>query len=61
MYRTGKGLPQDYVQAHLWYNLAGAGGENMAIENRDIIAATMAPAQVAEAQKLARVWKPRNP
>jgi hypothetical protein len=31
----------------------------MAVKNRDRIAAKMTPAQIAEAQKLAREWKPK--
>ena len=54
---------QDYVQAHMWYNLAAArmppGEErDTAVEIRDTIAKRMTPAQVAEAQRLAREWRP---
>jgi TPR repeat protein len=66
MYGNGQGVPQDYVQAHKWYNLAGARfpaseteNRNKAVENRDLVAALMTPAQIAEAQKLAREWKPK--
>ncbi len=64
MYGTGKGVPQDYMQAHLWYNLAASRsppGKNHdnAVKNRDIIAKRMTPAQISEAQKLAREWKPK--
>ena len=24
MYKDGRGVPQDYVQAHMWYNLAAS-------------------------------------
>jgi TPR repeat protein len=51
-----QGVPQDYVIAHMWLSLAAAGGNFTA--ERDFIAAKMTPAQVAEAQKLAREWKP---
>jgi TPR repeat protein len=57
LYRTGQGVPQDYVQAHMWSNLA-AGYQN-AVNNRDAVARLMTPAQIAEAQKLAREWKPK--
>ena len=30
-----------------------------AVKNRDRVAAKMTPAQIAEAQKLAREWKPK--
>jgi TPR repeat protein len=43
--------------AHMWLNLAAAGGE--AVEFRDKLAKRMTPAQIAEAQKLAREWKPK--
>jgi uncharacterized protein len=40
----------------MWLSLAAAGGNFTA--ERDFIAAKMTPAQIAEAQKLAREWKP---
>ena len=50
-------MPQDYATAHMWWNLAVAKGHAPAIKNRDIVAAKMTPAQLAESQKLAREWK----
>jgi len=58
-YANGEGVPQDYVSAHMWFNLSAAQGDANAIKNRDIIAQRMTPAQIAEAQKLAREWKPK--
>ena len=52
MYRAGRGVPQDHVAAHMWLDLAGA--ESL----RDDVAAGMTPEQIAEAQRLAREWKP---
>ncbi|MCH7692462.1 MAG: sel1 repeat family protein [Proteobacteria bacterium] len=65
MYGNGQGVPQDYVQAHMWYNLAASRlppGEDRdeAVKNRDIVAKRMTPAQISEAQKLAREWKPKK-
>jgi len=57
MYTNGRGVLQDFIQAHMWYNLSAAHGEARAIEARDALAKQMTPAQVAEAQKLAREWK----
>ena len=54
----GHGVPQDYVSAHMWLNLAAAQGEEKAAERRDYVAALMTPEQIAEAQRLARKWKP---
>jgi len=59
MYYYGEGVPQDYVRAHMWLNLAAAKGVTDAAKARDIIAKRMTPAQIAEAQKLAREWKPK--
>jgi hypothetical protein len=59
MYATGKGVPQDYVVAHMWFNLAAANGNGQAAKGRDLLTAKMTPAQIAEAQKLAREWKPK--
>lgn len=58
MYLDGDGVPQDYVLAHMWFNLAVAGGFRSAVSSRDSVAAKMTTAQIAEAQRLAREWKP---
>lgn len=65
MYDNGRGVPQDRVQAHMHYNLAAANADDKelrdkAAKNRDLIAAEMTPAQIAEAQKFAREWKPNQ-
>ncbi len=60
MYYDGQGVSQDYVQAHMWSNLAAAKGDKTATKNRDIIAGVMTPTQLAEAQRLARAWRPRK-
>ena len=64
-YENGGGVPQDYVQAHMWYSLAASRfppGEDRdrATQGRDTLALFMTPAQIAEAQKLALEWKPRG-
>jgi len=56
MYANGQGVPQDYVQAHKWFNLAATQGDKVAVKNRDIVAMNMTPADVSKAQKLAREW-----
>jgi TPR repeat protein len=61
MYAHGEGVPQDYVLAHMWFNLAAAQGDQLAAGQRKSVAADMTPAQIAEAQKLAREWQPRRP
>ena len=64
-YATGQGVPQDYVQAHMWFNLAASRstGEMRedAVERRDQIANEMTPDQLAEAHRLAREWDAAHP
>src|SRR5580765_6299306 len=60
MYDEGQGVPHDVVQAHKWYSLAATNGDKPAAELRDALAKQMTPAQIAEAQKLAREWKPKQ-
>ena len=56
-YEHGQGVPQDYVLAHMWLSLAAAKGYPCA-DKRDKLAAKMSPDRIAEAQRLAREWKP---
>jgi TPR repeat protein len=58
IYFEGHGVPQDYVSAYMWLSLAAAGGIEDAAEYRHALTAKMTPTQVAEAQRLAREWKP---
>ena len=59
MYQSGQGVPQDIVQAYMWWDLAAAGVLNSRL-NRDIVAERMTPAQIAEAQRLAREWMEKH-
>ena len=63
-YANGRGVPQDYVEAHKWLNLAAAQSDSdnqeELVEARDSLAEQMTPAQIAEAQRLAREWKPKT-
>ena len=56
MYSTGRGVAEDYVLAHKWFNLAALGGDAEAREFRVQIAGDMTGEQIAEAQRLAREW-----
>jgi len=67
MFDSGRGVPQDYVQAHMWYNLSAARFSTWeadvgasAMKNRDRLTARMTPEQIAEAQKMAREWAPKQ-
>jgi TPR repeat protein len=56
MYYTGQGILKDTVNAYAWLNVASANGEELASEARDDNAKGMTPEQIAEAQKLSKVW-----
>ncbi len=60
MYKNGHAVTQDYVQAHKWYDIAVSNGSEIAAKERDKVANLMAPAQIAEAQRLAREWLKAN-
>jgi uncharacterized protein len=60
MYANGRGVSQNFVEAHKWYNLAAAHGDKNAAAICDDLAKRMSPAQIAEAQRLAREWKPKK-
>jgi hypothetical protein len=58
------GLQPDYVKAYFWLTLAWETNKvqkaiaysSSSDEQRDYIEASMTPAQIAEAQRLARQW-----
>ena len=58
LYVQGLGVPQNYVQAHMWFNLAASRGEATAVAERNTLAEQMTEQQIAEAQKLALEWQP---
>lgn len=58
LYEAGLGVPQVYVEAHRWFNLAAAQGADEARNARDAIADKMTRDELAEARKLAASFKP---
>ncbi len=58
-YITGEGVPQDCVLAHMWVNLAAAQGNEKALKLRELMAKKMTPAELADAQRMAREWTPK--
>lgn len=62
MYERGEGVPENYVEAYKWYNILIAG--RAAVESnrvsREALRSKMTPDQIAEAQRLSSVWKPRT-
>lgn len=60
-YQKADGVSKDLVQAHMWYNLAAANGYEAGAKWRDRLVPDMTPAQIAQAQLLARNWRPKTP
>jgi hypothetical protein len=58
LYLRGLGVPQNFVLAHAWMNLATAGADpedaSYYARERDALAITMTPEQLATAQRVAR-------
>jgi TPR repeat protein len=61
MYSKGLGVARDPVLALMWWSLAVQNGYVNASKFRDQIAPLLTPEQIAEAQRLAREWKPAPP
>ena len=64
IYSSGQGVPRDYVQAHKWFNLTATGQADSERRTRTlqaltVISASMTPGEIAEAQWLAREWRPK--
>ncbi len=62
-YLKGRGVTKDNVEAYKWFNLATARGDDRADDARVNLASAerfLTPEQVAEAQRLAREFKPRK-
>ena len=55
-FAKGLGVPQNYVLAHMWLNLAAGRGSAEAARERDTLAGNMTPQHIASAQERARAW-----
>jgi hypothetical protein len=60
MYLRGLEVLQDFCRAHLWLNIASSQGHKKARAQLVKLTKRMSAHQVAEAQKLARVWAAKN-
>jgi TPR repeat protein len=65
LYHSGKGVPQDLVEAYKWFDIAAsrfppadAKNRDEVVKRREVVAASMTPAEIAEAQNKVREWKP---
>ena len=60
LYRDGmkKPIPQNFSRAYMWFSLAASNGDNWAAIMRNYLAEKMTPAQILEAERMVREWKP---
>jgi len=59
-YKNGQGVAKDYVEAYKWLLLGAGQGEEHAKKSMTILENKMSREQIAEGQKLARNFKPRE-
>ncbi len=59
-YGGGNGVPRDYVLSYKWFSLAAAQGVYEARPALFNCVDRLTPEQVAEAQRLASAWRPRQ-
>lgn len=63
LFRFGKGVAQDYVEAYKWFYLAASlttgSDRDSIVELRDSTAARLTAEQIAEAARWAGEWKPK--
>ena len=60
MYYNGQGVLADVVTAHMWFNIAGADGNEIGADNREIIAKEMTPEDISKAEAMATVCMNSN-
>jgi len=61
MYENGQGVPVSLTQAHMWYSLASAAGNETARINKKEIEVKMDPDTIEQAQALTREWLASHP
>ena len=63
-YNLGDGVPQDYVLAHMWFNIAAANSDMTELVDyprlRRKVDQKITSSQIEEAQKLAREWMEKH-
>lgn len=57
-YRNASGIPHDYVEAWMWFQLAAQNGDPLAPRQRDSLQRFMTKAQFDQARARAAAWKP---
>ena len=60
MYGVGEGVKRDYVQSYKWLSVCAARGDGGCASQRDQVEKKLKPSKLAEAQRLASEWKPKE-
>jgi uncharacterized protein len=60
MYASGREVPQDFITAHKWFNLAALRGNGEAKHYRLDLSREMSKADIARAQRMAREWMTKH-
>jgi TPR repeat protein len=60
MFCSGRGVSLDLIEAHKWFNLAAARGNDDARRYRIEIARELSRREIGEAQRRARAWLASN-
>ena len=60
-YHWGDGVPEDYIQAYAWCNIAAANGDEGSKKKKTALAELMTKEQIALAEKLSREMVEANP
>jgi hypothetical protein len=59
MYAKGQGVLQDYVMAHMYFNIESVNGDKDSVRNRDEVARKMTSSQIERAENLVMEWVER--
>ena len=59
-YSTGREGQTDLIEAHKWFNIAAARGDQAAARHREELACEMSRAEIAAALRAAREWISRH-
>jgi TPR repeat protein len=60
MYAAGRDVELDRIEAHKWLNIAALRGSREAVRLRAELSAEMTAAEIAAAQREARLWLSRH-
>ncbi|TNF59397.1 MAG: sel1 repeat family protein [Rhodobacteraceae bacterium] len=59
-YSKGRGVPQDFTLAYMWFDIATSLGFEKSEINRDLVALAMTPEEISKGQQLARECIAKN-